>query len=191
MSLCHCQDVSVINTLCQCHCCCVTVSILLPAHHVSVGLCCCVRVLVSVHYVSVGVSLCQFQSISVSAMSSRASSLATSAERRWGWSSESFIMRTFQHVTFRFAVFFFLSCFFFLFFLPLGRDARWPWLANQVGVCQCTLSVSLRVAVSVSGYKCQCIMLITLCVAVLISGYYCHQHTMSVSVCVVVSLSGY
>ena len=113
MSLCHCQDVSVINTLCQCHCCCVTVSILLPAHHVSVGLCCCVRVLVSVHYVSVGVSLCQFQSISVSAMSSRASSLATSAERRWGWSSESFIMRTFQHVTFRFAVFFFLSCFFF------------------------------------------------------------------------------
>ena len=61
-------------------------------------------------------------------MSSRASSLATSAERRWGRSSESCMVRTFQHATLRFAVFFFLS----LFFLLLGRDAHEPLLANQV-----------------------------------------------------------
>ena len=62
-------------------------------------------------------------------MSNRSSSLATSAERGWGRSSESLMVWTFQHATLRFAVFFFLS-----FFLPLGRDARWSRLANQVEV---------------------------------------------------------
>ena len=63
----------------------------------------------------------------VISISSRPSSLATSAKRRWGRSSESAMVRTFQYATLRFAVFFFLS-----FFSPIGRDARWPRLANQV-----------------------------------------------------------
>ena len=65
------------------------------------------------------------------AMSSQASSLAMSTVRHLGQSSESSMVRTFQHATLRFAVFFFL-----FFFLPLGRDACWPQLANQVGVWQ-------------------------------------------------------